>query len=168
MAISGFPAPSASGARPRAGLTGGELNLSQVQDDNTRAELYFHRWAPVDNLAQPATLIPYAFALSASDFSTPPAAFAVLSEAQQEASRTTFDLVSSYTKLSFKAAAVGDAAIRVSVSDGSRASPPDWITQGDTFFGSNGVDPPRSAACRSISAPTISTPSCTSSAMRSA
>jgi Ca2+-binding RTX toxin-like protein len=139
MAIGGFPVPS--GAPPRAGLTGGELDLSQVHDANTLALLYFHRWALVDNAAQPATLIPHAFATSASDFSPPPPSFAVLSQAQQEASRTTFDLVSSYTNLSFRAAAVGDAAIRISVADGSRASPPDWNTQGDTFFGSNGVVP---------------------------
>jgi serralysin len=139
MAIGGFPVPS--GAPPRAGLTGGELDLSEVHDPNTLALLYFHRWAPVDNAARPATLIPYAFATSASDFSPPPPSFAVLSQAQQEASRTTFDLVSSYTNLSFRAAAVGDAAIRISVADGSRASPPDWNTQGDTFFGSNGVVP---------------------------
>ena len=139
MAIGGFPVPS--GAAPRAGLTGGELDLAQVDDANTLALLYFHRWSPVDNAARPATLIPYAFATSASDFSPPPPSFAVLSQAQQEASRTTFELVSSYTNLSFRAAAVGDAAIRISVADGSRASPPDWNTQGDTFFGSNGVVP---------------------------
>ena len=139
MAIGGFPVPS--GAPPRAGLTGGELDLAQVHDPNTLALLYFHRWTPVGNADQPATLMPYAFATRASDFSPPPPGFAVLSQAQQEASRTTFDLVSSYTNLSFRAAAVGDAAIRISVANESSAGPPDWNTQGDTFFGSNGVVP---------------------------
>src|SRR5262249_36778978 len=36
---------------------------------------------------------------------------------------------------------IDDSAIRIAQSDGSRASPPDWSTQGDTFFGSNGVVP---------------------------
>ncbi|CAN5818706.1 hypothetical protein BH11PSE3_BH11PSE3_37900 [soil metagenome] len=140
MAIGGFPVPS--GAPPRAGLTGGELDLSELFDANTLALLYFHRWAPVDNASRPATLLPYAFATSASDFSPPPAGFAVLSDAQQAASQTTFGLVSYYTNLSFRGVAEpDDAAIRLSVADGSRASPPDWNTQGDTFFGSNGVVP---------------------------
>jgi serralysin len=141
MAVNGFPVPSREPTPARAGLTGGEIDLSQVTDPNTNALLYFHRWAPVDDLSRPATVIPYAFATSASDFSPPPPGFAVLSQAQQEASRTTFDLVSSYTNLSLRAAAVGNAAIRISVADGSSAAPPDWNTQGDTFFGSNGVVP---------------------------
>lgn len=142
MAIGGFFVPSYQPAPARAGLTGGEIDLSQVPDPNTNALLYFHRWSPADALSQPATLIPYAFAASTSDFSSPPPKFAPLTAAQQEAVRTTFELVSSYTLLSFRfEAQPSDAAIRISQADGSRASPPDSSTQGDTFFGPNGVVP---------------------------
>jgi serralysin len=140
MAINGFPVPS--GAAPRAGLTGGQIDLDQVLDPNTSALLYFYRWAPVDDPAKPATVIPYAFAPAASDFDPQPKSFAGLTNAQQEAVHTTFDLISSYTLLSFRFVGhAADAAIRISQADGSSAAPPDWVTQGDTFFGSNGVVP---------------------------
>jgi|FEC22Drversion2_1045045.scaffolds.fasta_scaffold00353_6 Domain of unknown function (DUF4114)/RTX calcium-binding nonapeptide repeat (4 copies) len=142
MAIGGVPVPSGPPAPARAGLTGGEIDLAQVIDANTNALLYFHRWAPVTDLSRPATLIPYTFAASASDFSSEPASFAGVTNAQQEAVHTTFDLVSSYTLLSFRfVGQPADAAIRIAQSDGSRASPPDSLTQGDTFFGPNGVVP---------------------------
>jgi hypothetical protein len=39
----GFPVPSRQPEPARAGLTGGEIDLSQVLDPNTNALLYFHR-----------------------------------------------------------------------------------------------------------------------------
>ena len=141
MAIIGDPVPS--GAPPRAGLTAGGINPADVTDPNTNALLYFHRWVLVDDAARPATLIPYTFAASASDFSENVPRFAGLTNAQQEAVHTTFGLVSSYTLLSFRFVGdIDDSTIRIAQAEGSSAAPPNWPNQGDTFFGrGNGVDP---------------------------
>jgi hypothetical protein len=136
----------------KGGLWSGPFNLIGV-DPNTRAQLIDVRWTTTNGGSIPATSIPYAFPTQASDFTDVPegypapsllVGFAELTPEQKTAVRFSFDLVSSYTKLTFVESTSGlaaDAAIRVARygQGGSEAYAPsdDGRTSGDTFLGGN-------------------------------
>ena len=136
----------------KGGLWSGPFKSFDV-DPNTRALLLDIRWTTADGGSIAATRIPYAFPTQASDYTDVPGGypspkllngFAELTQAQKTAVHFTFDLVSSYTKLTFFEAASGhavDAAIRVAHygDGGSEAYPPtdDGRVSGDTYLGGN-------------------------------
>jgi uncharacterized protein DUF4114/hemolysin type calcium-binding protein len=136
----------------KGGLWSGPFNSSGV-DPNTRAQLLDLRWTTTDGGSIAATRIPYAFPTEATDYTDVPGGypspgllngFAEVSAEQKTAVRFTFDLISSYTKLTFVEVPSGyavDAAIRIAHygQGGSEAYTPhgDGRTSGDTFLGGN-------------------------------
>ena len=146
------PDPSDPAEIAKGGLWSGPFNSSGF-DPNTRALLLDLRWATADGGPVPATRIPYAFPTHDTDYTDVPggypspgllAGFAEVSAEQKTAVRFTFDLVSSYTKLTFVEAPSGyavDAAIRIAHygKGGSEAAIPheDGRVSGDTFLGGN-------------------------------
>ena len=137
--------PAGQSIVPKAGLSGGPFEVSEVADPNIRALLFNYRWAPTSDPNQPAATIHYSFPTSQDVFTSPPSGFAVLAPAQKEAVRTALDLVASYTNLTFTEVSSGlsaDATILVAVAgDPSRAGPPETPGQGETLLGTNAVVP---------------------------
>ena len=146
------PPPTDPTEIAKGGLWGGTFNSIGV-DPNTRALLLDLLWVTTDGGSIPATRIPYSFPTQATDYTDVPGGypspnllvgFSEVSPEQKTAVRFTFDLVSSYTKLTFVENASGlaaDAAIRVAHygQGGSEAYTPshDGRTAGDTFIGGN-------------------------------
>jgi hypothetical protein len=148
---------------PKGGLYGGIFDPTGLGiDPNTLALLVDARWTTTFEGPIPATTIPYAFPAQASDYTSGTnypgpqylTGFAQLTADQMAASKTSFDLVESYTNLVFVPAASGfasDAAIRVSqtgyidpqVGAASWGSFPYYggAAAGDLFLGSNGGVP---------------------------
>lgn len=146
----------------KGGLFSGPFNSTGL-DANVRALLIDFRWTTSFGGSQPATTISYFFPQQASDFTgvagypaaSQIATFQPLTANQQAAVHTAFDLVASYTKLTFVEAASGlasDAAFRFAryTNTGSESnfpanqgnySPSDSRAAGDTFLGSNGNTP---------------------------
>jgi len=107
---------------PEGGLFGGPFDSSAL-DPNVRATLMDFRWTTSFGGSEPATTITYFFPTSASDFTVVPGypsaaeigSFQPLTAEQQTAAKTGFDLVASYTNLTFVQAASGlarDATFR--------------------------------------------------------
>jgi serralysin len=146
------PPPTDPTEIAKGGLWGGTFNSIGV-DLNTRALLLDILWVTTDGGSIPATRIPYSFPTQVTDYTDVPGGypspnllvgFSEVSPEQKTAVRFTFDLVSSYTKLTFVENASGlaaDAAIRVAHygQGGSEAYTPshDGRTAGDTFIGGN-------------------------------
>jgi serralysin len=140
---------------PKGGLFSSAFNIAQVPNANTRAVLSGFFWATSFNGPRAAAAITYAFPTATTDYTSVPggyvgednlAGFGVLTDAQKNAARTGFDLVSSYTNLTFNEVSSGlaaDAAIRVARSGKGSAAyyPQDGQVAGDTFIGSNGEVP---------------------------
>src|SRR5215475_14033615 len=141
---------------PKGGLFSSFIaDTSQVAVDvNTRALLSGFFWATSFNGPRAATTVPYSFPTSDTDYTSVPggyadpdslAGFAPLTADQENAVRTSFDLISSYTNLTFNEVSSGlavDAAIRVAGnSQGSSSAnfPLDGRVAGDTWLG-NGSD----------------------------
>ena len=140
----------------KGGLFGGPFDSAGL-DANTRALLIDYRWTTSSEGPQAAKTIPYAFPTQTSDYTSVPGGyaapnllvgFAEVTAAQKAAVHTTFDLVSSYTGVTFVEVSSGlavDAAIRVAHygQGGSEAYMPsnDGRTSGDTFLGGNGSRP---------------------------
>ena len=147
---------SADDPIPKGGLFGGPFDSTGL-DYNTRALLIDFRWTTSNDGPQPATTIPYSFPTQTSDYTSAPGGypapnllvgFAALTDDQKAATRTAFDLISSYTNLTFVEVSSGlatDAAIRIAHygQGGSEAYYPsnDGRTSGDTFLGGNGNVP---------------------------
>ena len=149
----------------KGGLFSGPFDSSGL-DPNVRALLMDFRWTTAFGGSQPATTISYFFPQQASDFtrvagytsSTQIASFQPLTADQQAAAKAGFDLVASYTNLTFVQASSGfaeDAAFRFARYSGSGSesnfpannggySKSDSRDAGDTFLGSNG-NPPTAA-----------------------
>src|SRR3954462_13243923 len=118
------PPPTDPTEIAKGGLWGGTFNSIDV-DPNTRALLLDIRWTTTDGGSVPATRIPYSFPTQAANYTDVPGGypspgllvgFSEVSPEQTTAVRFTFDLVSSYTKLTFVENTSGlaaDAAIRV-------------------------------------------------------
>ena len=140
----------------KGGLFGGPFNSTGL-DANTRALLIDYRWTTSAEGPQAAKMIPYAFPTQTSDYTSVPGGyaapnllggFAELTAAQKAVVHTTFDLVSSYTGVTFVEVSSGlavNAAIRVAHygQGGSEAYLPsnDSREAGDTFLGGNGNAP---------------------------
>lgn len=146
----------------KGGLFSGSFNSAGL-DANVRALLIDFRWTTSFGGSQPATTISYFFPQQASDYTSVPgypaaaqiATFQPLTADQQAAVLTAFELVASYTKLTFVEAAsglAGDAAFRFAryTNSGSESnfpanqgsySPSDSRAAGDTFLGGNGNTP---------------------------
>lgn len=144
---------------PKGGLFGGPFNSTGL-DPNVRAVIMDFRWTTAFGGSQPATTITYAFPTSKNDYLVVPnypaadevASFQPLTEIQKSAVHTAFNLVASYTKLTFVEVASGlatDAAFRFAQFDqgGSESRFPanngpysksDSRDAGDTFLGTNG------------------------------
>lgn len=151
------PTPDPS-AVPKGGLWGGPFDSSDL-DPNTRAQVIDFRWSTTYDGPVAALRISYAFPTQVSNYADVPGGypdpallngFAELTPEQKIASRVTFDLVASYTNLTFVESGSGlaaDAAIRVSQygRGGSEAYSPslDGRTSGDTFLGGNAAVPPQ-------------------------
>ena len=149
---------------PKGGLFGGPFDPSGL-DANVRAEIMDWRWTTVLGGSQAATKIPYAFPTEASDYTTVTgypataeiATFEPLGDIQKAAVRTTFNLVASYTDLTFVEVGSGLASAatfrfaqydKPDLSESRFPSNPgpydggsDSRDAGDTFLGGNG-DPP--------------------------
>ena len=148
---------------PKGGLYGGVFDPTGFGiDPNTLALLIDARWTTMFNGPNPATTIPYAFPAQASDYTAGAnypspqylTGFAPLTADQMAATKTSFDLVASYTNLTFVPAVSGlasDAAIRV-VQTGyidPQVGAASWgfypyfggSAAGDLFLGSNGNTP---------------------------
>jgi serralysin len=147
---------------PKGGLFSGAFDSTGL-DANVRAVLMDFRWTTTLGGSLPATTISYFFPQQASDYTrvagytsaTQIASFQPLTADQQAATRTTFDLVASYTNLKFVEASSGfaeDAAFRFArySGNGSESNFPanngsysksDSRDAGDTFLGSNGNAP---------------------------
>ncbi|TCT03242.1 DUF4114 domain-containing protein [Aquabacter spiritensis] len=159
------PAPSGGAvySTPKGGLYGGPFDSSGL-DPNTRSVMMDNRWTTVFGGSEAASVIPFAFATSATDYTSveggypDPAlvsTFAPVTEEQKDAVRSAFGLVSSYTSLTFSevdSALPADAAFRFArYSDtGSESNfpansaayaPTDSRMSGDTFLGGNGNVP---------------------------
>jgi hypothetical protein len=140
----------------KGGLFGGPFDSTGL-DSNTRALLIDFRWTTSNDGPRPANTIPYSFPTQASDYTSAPGGypaanllngFAELTADQKAAVRTSLDLVSSYTGVTFIEVASGlaaNAAIRLAHYGlgGSEAFYPshDGRTAGDTFLGGNGNVP---------------------------
>jgi Ca2+-binding RTX toxin-like protein len=146
----------------KGGLYSGAFNSAGL-DANVRALLMDYRWTTSPGGSQPATTISYFASQQASDYTSVPgypaaaqiASFQPLTANQKLAAFTAFELVASYTKLTFVEAAsglAGDAAFRFARynSTGSESrfpaneggyAPTDSREAGDTFLGSNGNAP---------------------------
>jgi Ca2+-binding RTX toxin-like protein len=132
---------------PKGGLFGGILDTSGA-DANTRALLIDARWTTSFDGSTPATTIPYAFPTQTSDYGAGyPIAqfltgFAAATAGQQAAVMTAFDLISSYTDLTFVEVSSGTAdaaAIRVAQTGFGTASVAGYpylggLAAGDTFL----------------------------------
>jgi hypothetical protein len=149
---------------PKGGLFGGPFDPSGL-DANVRAEIMDWRWTTVFGGSQAATKIPYAFPTAASDYTSVTgypataeiATFEPLGDIQKAAVRTTFDLVASYTDLTFVEVSSGLASAatfrfaqydKPDLSESRFPSNPGPYDQGsdsrdagDTFLGDN-ADPP--------------------------
>jgi serralysin len=147
---------------PKGGLFGGPFDSSGL-DPNVHATMMDFRWTTSFGGPQPATTISYFFPTSASDFTAVagyPSAdlistFQPLTAEQQAAAITGFDLVASYTNLTFVQAASGlasDATFRFARFNDSGSesrfppnngpySPSDSRDAGDTFLGGNANAP---------------------------
>jgi len=138
---------------PKGGLFGGLFDPSLDLDNNIRAVLSNAFWTTSLDGSQPATTIPYAFPTLVTDYTSVPGGyfnpaalqgFAPLTVDQKNAVRTAFDLISSYTNLTFNEVSSGlavDAAIRVARTSGTSAAyypQGDGRVSGDTVLGSNG------------------------------
>ncbi len=145
---------------PKGGLYGGVFDPTGLGiDPNALALIIDARWTTTFNGPNPATTIPYAFPTQASDYTAGTnypspqllTGFAVLTPDQMAASKTSFDLVASYTNLVFVPAASGNAsaaAIRVAqtgyidpqLGGASYGSYPYFggSAAGDLFLGANG------------------------------
>ena len=148
---------------PKGSLYGGVFDPTGFGiDPNTLALLIDARWTTMFNGPNPVTTIPYAFPTQASDYTAGAnypspqylTGFAPLTADQMAATKTSFDLVASYTDLIFVPAASGlasAAAIRV-VQTGyidPQVGAASWgfypyfggSAAGDLFLGSNGNTP---------------------------
>jgi serralysin len=138
---------------PKGGLFGGLFDPSLDLDNNIRAVLSNAFWTTSLNGSRPATTIPYAFPTLVTDYTSVPGGyfnpaalqgFAPLTVDQKSAARTAFDLISSYTNLTFNEVSSGlavDAAIRVARTSGTSAAyypQGDGRVSGDTVLASNG------------------------------
>jgi hypothetical protein len=140
----------------KGGVFGGPFDSTGL-DANVRALLVDFRWTTSSEGPHPATTIPYSFPTQTSDYTSVPGGyaapnllvgFAELTADQKDAVRTAFDLVSSYTGVTFIEVSSGlavDSAIRIAHygQGGSEAYLPsnDGRTSGDTFLGGNGDVP---------------------------
>jgi hypothetical protein len=144
---------------PKGGLYGGLFDPTGLGiDSNALALLIDARWTTSFNGPNPATTIPYAFPTQVSDYTVVPnypspqflTGFAPATANQQAAVKTAFDLLSSYTNLTFVQVDSGlasAAAIRVDqtgysdpqIGSGSWATYPylGGLAAGDTFLGGN-------------------------------
>jgi serralysin len=147
---------------PKGGLFGGQFDSTGL-DPNVRAVMMDSRWTTSYGGSVAATEIPYAFPTKASDYTVvagyPSAAeiasFRPVTIEQTDAARVAFDLVASYTNLTFVEASSGlavDAAFRFARygGDGSEARFPandgpyqksDSREAGDNFLGGNADAP---------------------------
>ena len=152
--------PSLNFTSPKGGAYGGFFSTTGLEP-NVQAVMMNYRWTADAQGAQAAKSLTYYFPTASSDYTTnvnyPEAAllssFTPLNSFEQKAARAAFDLVSSYTNLTFKAAATGqgsDATFRFAkYSDkGSEANfptnngnynPIDARAAGDIFLGNNGT-----------------------------
>ena len=168
---------------PKGGLYGGFFDPSGL-DPNVQAVMMDYRWTTSFDGPTAATRITYSFPHAAVDYTVAPgypaaenvATFAPLTAAQMAAARTGFDLVASYTQVTFVEVASGmasDATFRFARFDdgGSESEFPsndgayskaDSRNAADSFLGGNGIPRPI------FSEPTTSTPSSTRWGMRSA
>jgi len=150
----------------KGGVFGGPFDSTGL-DANVRALLVDFRWTTSSEGPHPATTIPYSFPTQTSDYTSVPGGyaapnllvgFAELTADQKDAVRTAFDLVSSYTGVTFIEVSSGlavDSAIRIAHygQGGSEAYLPSAATE---------------MSRRSTSAATASSRSRTSLAMPSA
>jgi serralysin len=147
---------------PKGGLFGGPFDSSGL-DADVRAVLMDFRWTTSFGGPTAASTISYSFPTQASDYTVVPgypsageiASFQPVTDEQKAAVRTAFDLVASYTNLTFLEVASGlatDSAFRFARfnQSGSESrfpanqgpyAPTDSRDTGDTFLGGNG-DPP--------------------------
>jgi Ca2+-binding RTX toxin-like protein len=145
---------------PKGGLYSGPFDSSGL-DPNVRALMMDNRWTTSPGGSVAATTITYAFPTSADDYLAvadyPETdninSFKPVTAAQQEAARTAFGLVASYTNLTFVEVSSGlasDAAFRfANYNDAGSESnfpanngpyaPSDSYSMGDTFLGRNGA-----------------------------
>ncbi|MEP9376244.1 DUF4114 domain-containing protein [Aquabacter sp. CN5-332] len=148
---------------PKGGLYGGAFDSSSL-DPNIRSVMMDYRWTTSYGGLQAATTITYSFPTSATDYTNAAGGypgsqvlntFQELTAAQKAAVHTAFDLVSSYTNLTFvevNSGSAQDAAFRFAqygeggsesrfpANSGSYA-PSDSRTAGDTYLGGNGNPP---------------------------
>ncbi|WP_127090664.1 M10 family metallopeptidase [Aquabacter cavernae] len=148
---------------PKGGLYSGSIDTSTL-DPNTRAVMMDYRWTTSYGGDEAATVATYAFPTSTTDYTNVaggyPApnlltGFQEVTDAQKAAVKTAFDLVSSYTNLTFveaTSASAQDATFRFAQysQGGSESnfpansgpySPSDSRAAGDTYLGGNGNPP---------------------------
>ena len=143
---------------PKGGLFGGPFDSSGL-DPNVQAVMMDERWTTSFDGSSAATRITYSFPTNAADYTVvpgyPPASqvstFAPLTDAQKVAVITGFDLVASYTNLTFVQVGSGlasDATFRFADYNSDKSEsrfPPnngtyqasDSREAGDTFLGTN-------------------------------
>ena len=123
------------------GLVGGFVDGLEEQNRNTLAVLYEFRWTPAADPSKAATAINFAFPKTPDAYTLAVPGFAPATDAQQDASRTAFSLVSSYTKLKFAELTpdlAANATLRVAIGDDpSRAGYPGGQGQGEAVFATN-------------------------------
>jgi Domain of unknown function (DUF4114)/RTX calcium-binding nonapeptide repeat (4 copies)/Metallo-peptidase family M12B Reprolysin-like len=147
---------------PKGGLYGGFFDPSGL-DPNVQAVMMDYRWTTSFEGPTAATRITYSFPQDAEDYTVVPGypaannvdTFAPLTAAQMTATRTGFDLVASYTQLTFVEVASGlasDATFRFArfddggsvsefPSNNGSYSKADSRNAADTFLGGNGDAP---------------------------
>jgi serralysin len=150
---------------PKGGLYGGPFNPAGL-DPNVIAQIMNERWVTSFGGSVTPTTMTYSFPTSAADYTSVPgyndadliASFQALTDFQKDAVRTGFNLITSYTGVTFQEVASGlaeDATFRFARynNGGSEARFPtndgsyfkvDARVAGDVFLGTNGT--PLSAA----------------------
>jgi serralysin len=139
---------------PKGGLFGTRFDVAGISNPNIRALIEGVAWATAPNGTQPPRVMTYSFPTSVADYGAAYPSpnllvgFDVLTPEQQVATKTSLDLVESYTNLTFTLAANGTAAasaLRFAKTGGTTSFgsfPGDGRIAGDVFLASPGGDVP--------------------------